>query len=151
MGSNIIFKNEFNIAGIQVRTSNKHIEKIQELWNKFFSEKIYEKVQNKINPEQIYCIYTDYESDFNGDYTCLIGFEVDKLDNISDGLISRTIQKAKYQTFSDKGSVNEITPNLWKKIWNTKLDRVYKADFELYDLTTIFSENSEVKIFICIE
>ncbi len=148
MESNIVFKNELKIVGIAVKTNNEHIEKIQTLWEKFFSENISEKIQNKINPNQIYCIYTDYESDLNGDYTCLIGFEVDKLNDISDGLISRTIQKAKYQIFSDNGKITEITPNLWQKIWNTKLNRIYNADFELYNLTTMFTENSEVKIFI---
>ena len=151
MGSNTVLKDEFKIVGIEVRTNNKHIEKIQALWGNFFSENISEKIQNKINPNQIYCLYTDYESDLNVDYTCLIGYEVDKFKNISDRLISRTIQEAKYQFFFDKGKINEAIPNIWQKIWNTKLNRIYKTDFELYDLTTMLTDNSEVNVFVCIK
>jgi predicted transcriptional regulator YdeE len=148
MGTDIVIKEKFNIAGIGVRTNNRDIEKIRELWDRFFKEQIIEKINNKINPEKIYCVYTDYESDLNGDYTCIIGFEVDDIDYIADGLLSRTIQRAGYQVFSDTGNINKVTPCLWQKIWNTELDRLYKADFEIYNTKTMLSENSEVKIYI---
>lgn len=73
---NLVKLDAFTIVGISARTNNaqeiagKGI--IPQQWQKFFKEGILEKIPNKASPT-IYAVYTDYESDRNGEYTFLIG------------------------------------------------------------------------------
>jgi predicted transcriptional regulator YdeE len=76
----------FKIVGISVQTTNqdgKAAVDLGNLWGKFFAENISSKIKNKISND-IYSIYTDYESDFTGKYTTIIGFKADSFDNLSD-------------------------------------------------------------------
>lgn len=45
--------------------------------NIFFVEQIGAEITGKVS-EAIYAIYTDYESDYRAEYTCLIGYQVDR-------------------------------------------------------------------------
>ena len=107
------------IIGIEIRTSNENgvaIEDLGKLWGQFFSENIASKIPNKIS-DNIYAVYTDYESDYKGKYTTIIGCEVDKLDNIPDGLIGREFASQKSKTFLAKGEIHKAVGETWSEIW----------------------------------
>ena len=58
--------NNFKIIGISTQTTNENGQSIQDveaLWNRFWNENIVAQVPNKVN-EDIYAVYTDYESDY---------------------------------------------------------------------------------------
>lgn len=60
-----------------------------------------------------------------------------------------TIAPASYKKFTGYGSFAEgMVYQLWKKIWNTHLNRSYIADFELYDERCANPTNAEVDIYI---
>ena len=66
MNNQIIQK--FNVIGISVRTTNENgqsAKDIEALWVKFWGEEIQKQIPNKVN-DDIYAVYTDYETDFNG-------------------------------------------------------------------------------------
>ena len=66
------------IIGISVKTTNENGQStadIEQLWEYFFSKNIISHIPNKKN-ENIFSIYTDYESDFRGKYTTILGVEV---------------------------------------------------------------------------
>jgi predicted transcriptional regulator YdeE len=68
----------FKIIGISTETTNqagKAAADLGQLWARFFAENIPNQIQNKISGE-IYAIYTDYESDFTGKYTKIIGANI---------------------------------------------------------------------------
>ena len=72
----------FKIIGISTETSNKEGEAstaIGALWGQFISENLLEKIPNRVDSD-IVCIYTDYESDYTGKYTCILGLKVSSLD-----------------------------------------------------------------------
>ena len=88
----------FNIIGISVRTTNEGGQAatdIPALWNRFMSEGIADRIQNKID-QSIYCIYTDYEKDHTKPYTTLIGCSVDQLDNTPAGMVGKNFSGGKY-------------------------------------------------------
>jgi predicted transcriptional regulator YdeE len=145
---------KINIIGISVRTSNSNGEAardIPELWAKFMSESILEKIHNKVD-NTIYCLYTDYEKDFSMPYTTILGCAVTNLKELPTGMVSKTIEGGNYQKFIAKGNINEgIVFKKWMQIWNSDLDRTYTSDFEVYGEKTSDSSNAEVDIFIAIK
>ena len=65
----------FKIIGISTETTNKSrkaAEDLGKLWQQFFKENVAGRIANKLSDE-IYSIYTDYESDFTGNYKAIIG------------------------------------------------------------------------------
>jgi predicted transcriptional regulator YdeE len=145
---------KFNVIGISVRTTNENGQSgkdIGELWNKFMMEKVLEQIPNKIE-SSVYCIYTDYESDFTKPYTTIIGCKVKDLSTIPDGMIGRTIKSGNYSKHLAKGNnLQEIVVHTWMNIWNSDLKRLYTADFEVYGEKAQNPENAEVEIFVAIE
>ena len=147
---------EFKVIGISIRTTNENgqsAKDIEAIWEKFWGEKIQEKIPNKVN-DDIYAVYTDYETDFNGAYTTIIGLPVNSLENVPKGFVGITIKKAEYQKFVSKGKMPEAVVNTWIEIWeNKELNqiRAYKADFTIHGKKYYDGDNAEVETFISVE
>ncbi|MBP9479499.1 MAG: AraC family transcriptional regulator [Sebaldella sp.] len=138
------------IVGIKVRTKNadNQSEKdMSKLWSSFMSENIMEKIPNKIDLH-IYTIYTNYESDFTGEYDVILGCEVSSTDNLPSGLISQEFPNMSGLIFESKGQIPESIVKTWNEIWTTPLDRAYIADIEKYKISDFQDENAVVEIFI---
>jgi len=124
----------FDIIGISVRTTNKDERSqkdIGELWARFMSEGVMEKIPGKESAD-IYCVYTDYETDFNGAYTTIIGCRVNTLEMIPEGMDGKTIPSSKYQVYKSSGEMPKALMETWKIIWDSDIYRAYTADFDLY-------------------
>lgn len=140
------------IIGIETRTTNQNGQAMQDiggLWNRFFSENIISKIPNAVN-SNIYTIYTDYESDYTGEYTTLLGLEVSSLDEIPSGLVGREFPKQNFKKFLAKGAMPQAVAEAWQKIWeqDKELNRLYQYDYELYTEKSQQGDLSEVEIFI---
>lgn len=133
----------FLLEGIQVRTNNANGRAkadIGQLWQRFYGEGFPQKIANKLS-EDLYCVYTDYESDHLGDYTCFLGYRVEKTDNKADTSMMH-ISAASYQTFDASGELPHSVLKVWETIWkDSSLKRAFSADFDLYK----FSEATEGK------
>jgi predicted transcriptional regulator YdeE len=141
----------FKIIGISIRTNNqKAANDLGKLWSKFIGENTAKKIPNKIS-EDIYSIYTDYESDHNGDYTNIIGYQVSSIENTANGLVSKEIPSSNYQKFTAKGKFPECVQNTWGEIWNSEIERSYVADFEVYGDKSMNMTDAEVNIFISVK
>lgn len=142
----------FNIIGISVRTNNNVGGKdIGNLWAKFISEDIFEKIPNK-NSYDVYGIYTDYESDHTGDYTAIVGCHVSTLDEIPAGMVGKCIPASNYEIFTAKGKMPECVYGKWTEIWqNNELERTYSTDFEIYGAKSQNPMEAEVDIFISVK
>ncbi len=145
---------KINIVGISVRTSNNNGEAARDipaLWNKFMVEGIAGKISDKVD-ETIYCLYTDYEKDHTMPYTTILGCAVNSIEELPEGLVSKTVEVVNYQKFTAKGNINEgIVFNEWMKIWNSDLNRAYTTDFEVYGEKATDMSNAEVDIFIALK
>jgi predicted transcriptional regulator YdeE len=144
----------FKLIGISIRSSNISGQAAQDLgllWQRFFQENISDKIPNKTG-EEIYSVYTDYESDYQGEYTCLIGMKTDSLNEIPVGLIGREFSEAEYKKFVATGKIPEAVVETWMEIWSKdkELNRSYTADFEIYGPASQQGDNSEVEIFIAV-
>ncbi|WP_316842152.1 GyrI-like domain-containing protein [Pedobacter gandavensis] len=143
----------FFVVGISVRTSNdpgKAIIDIPELWARFSTENIAAKLDHKLGDE-VYCIYTDYEGDYTQPYTTVIGFTVQNLDQIPEGMRGVAIEAGPYEKYALKGNMNEgLVYNAWLDIWKSGASRTYTTDFEVYGEKAQNPEAAEVDIFIAV-
>ena len=140
------------IYGISTRTKNANemnpeTAKIGAIWNKFDST----VEVNYKDGEKVYGVYYNFESDANGEFDVLAGYETlnDKLDTVK-------IQKGKYLVFNkvfdetDDNTRIQAVIETWGKIWeyfsdeNSKYKRKYETDFEYY------KTQNEIEIFISI-
>lgn len=142
----------FKIIGVSVRTTNENgqsSKNIGALWNTFMTEGILDKIPNKISNE-IYSIYTDYESDHTKPYTTILGCKVENIDKIPEGMIAKTVDGGNYTKFVAKGDMTKGASvyKEWMKIWQMDLQRTYTADFEVYGEKAQNPTDAEVDIFI---
>ncbi len=146
---------EFKVIGISVSTTNEggqSIEDMGALWGKFYSDGISSKIPNKVS-EEVYSIYTDYETDYTGKQTAIIGHKVKSLDEIPVGLVGREFKGGKYIKLVAKGEMPDAIVDAWKKVWkeDKELKRRYTADFEVYGAKPKNGAESEVDVFIATE
>lgn len=144
--------NNLKIIGISVEKTNqngKAIEDLGKLWGRFFSENVIEKIPNKIN-EEVYAVYTDYENDYRGKYTTIIGMAVSSLDKIPAGLVGRAFEAQNFKKFIAKGEMPNAVGKTWKEIWDkdAELNRSYIYDYEVYGSRSQNGANAEVDIYI---
>ena len=118
-------ENGFEIYGVKTRTKNEDEiggeGKIPALWSKFMGE-LYD------GKSEIYSVYCNYESDFNGHYDNFIGTRLgQKCDK------NLKIQSGKYALFSFANEPQNVA-KFWDEIWryfeSSELERAYKTDFE---------------------
>jgi len=138
----------FTVVGIAVRTINKDGKSqkdISELWNQFMYGQIAAYVPHK-ESDDVYCIYTDYDSNFMGEYTTILGYKVSSAANLPDGLVVKEIPVSDYRVYTCEGKIPECVGRTWMHIWEQPdTDRAYKADFEVYGPES--QDQGEEKVF----
>jgi predicted transcriptional regulator YdeE len=153
---------EMKLVGISVRTNNNceldpTTSKIGITMQRFFAQNINNKISNPIDSDRILAVYTNYESDFMGDYTYFIGREVTSFEGLNNGLEPLTIPHQVYAKFtSEVGKIPDVVIDMWKQIWqmravNLGAERAYVADFEDYDKRSADPLNAILDIYIGIK
>jgi len=144
----------FNIIGIAIRTTNENgqaSQDIAELWQKFLSEKIIDKIPNKVSTE-IYSLYTEYEGDHMKPYTTLLGCKVENLTDVPTGMLGKSFDGGQYIKTSAKGDLMlGLIVNHWSNIFQMDLNRNYDADFEVFGEKAQDPSNAEVDFYVGIQ
>lgn len=150
---------EIKLMGIITRTNNASemdpsTAKISSTVQKYFQNSLSEKIISRTKPGTTYGAYTEYESDFTGDYTYFIGEEVTSFDKIPEEFSTISIPAQNYTRFTNgPGSMPDVCINAWQEIWGmTSKDlggeRKYLADFEIYDERAHDHRNTILDIYI---
>lgn len=143
----------FDVIGISVRTTNQNGQSqadIGTLWQRFFAENTAAKIPAKTS-DDIYCLYTDYESDANGPYTTVIGCKVSNVDNIPDGLVKLKILGEKYRLYESTGKLPDCVLQTWQEIWQFPVERKYLTDFDVYGEGCKDPQNATVEIYLSVK
>lgn len=149
----------FQVMGLEVRTTNKAEfsgnGRIASLWQQFFAEDTAAKIPNKIDNAIIVCYY-DYESDYTGEYSYLVGVRVEDLEEIPESMAGLTVPTGNYAIFTtNKGPVVPEIVKTWQHIWQLEEDdalkRSYYIDFEVHDERSLNPDDGQVDIYIGIE
>lgn len=123
----------------------------------YFHGGLASKIEARKKPGTTFCVYTNYDSDFNGDYTYFIGEEVTSFDNVAEGMETLVIPAQRYAKFTNQpGAMPGVCIAMWQNIWTmTDADlggkRAYIADFEVYDERSIDHNNVVLDIYIGIK
>ncbi len=146
------FVNGFKVIGISIETTNQDGQAMTDLmglWQRFQEENLLNTIPNQLNTD-ILSIYTDYESDYTGKYTCVLGLEVSSLDNIPEGMVGREFPAQNVTTFMAQGALPMAVADTWREIWGSDaaLNRSYTYDYEVYSDRARNGEESEVDIYI---
>lgn len=137
------------VEGIGIRTTNQEgqsMKDIGKVWQRFFEEGMYEKIENKINHKTI-GLYTDYEGDYTKPYQFIVGVEVSKKTKNT----VKVIPKGQYAKFVIIGDVQKSVGELWEKIWQMDLDRKYTCDFEEYQNNSEDMQKQEIHVYIALK
>ena len=152
MNYEIVELKEKIVEGIGVRTNNqngKSIGDIGGVWQRFFTDGEYAKIENKVNNKTI-GLYTDYDGDYTCDYYFLAGSEVKEKSNDMENRVCKVIPGGKYAKFVIIGDVQKSVGEAWQEIWNMDLDRKYTCDFEEYQNNTEDMQRQEIHVYVAI-
>lgn len=143
----------FELIGIEKRTSNEpgkgNID-IPALWNQFNQEDVCNQLTGRVD-EDVYAVYTDYESDHNGEYTILIGCKVEPGTAVPDGMRKLEVPAENYNKFEARGQMPDIVINQWHAIWGMEMPRKYSVDLEVYRSEKEEMTHAEVDIYIAVD
>lgn len=152
---------EMKLVGITTRTNNAHLfesdpstNKIAAAVQKYFHGGLAEKIKSRKKPGTTYCVYTNYESDFTGDYTYFIGEEVTSFEEVAEGFETLIIPAQNYAKFTNQsGPMPSVCIDMWQNIWKMSAsdlggERAYLADFEVYDERSVDHNNVILDIYI---
>jgi len=149
---------EIKLVGIACRTNNAQETtpraKIGAMVQKYMQDSLATQIQHRKNPGTGYSVFTDYDSDFTGDYTYFIGEEVTSFDPLPRDFEKHTIPAQQYTKFTTlPGVMPTVCIEAWQKIWAmtpTELGgpRNYVADFELYDARAQDPQHTVLDIYI---
>jgi predicted transcriptional regulator YdeE len=153
MTTNMDFKHTeesgFFVSGIEVRTTNSNGQSQKDiggLWTKFMTENIADKIPAKLS-DDIYCVYTDFETDHTGWYTAVIGCQVSEAGDIADWFTA-LVPEGSYRVYEPRGKFPDCVANTWMQIWQDGIDRAYLADYDLYKAGVKSFEETEVEVHL---
>ena len=159
MQKSLIELPEMRLVGITARTNNKtEADKMKgKIWpcvQRYFHQQLFDQIQNRKKPGITICAYTEYESDYTGDYTYFIGEEVTSHTDIPEGFDKLLIPAQNYAKFTTgPDAMPDVLIKAWNQIWTmTPKDfggkRNYHTDFELYDERAQDHQKVVLDIFI---
>jgi len=139
------------ISGLTIRTDNATemdptTGQIGPLWQRFDNTVPVDYQHG----ERVYGVYSDYESDHNGKFTVLAGYDGKNLPQDLP-LETITIEAGKYLVFTHKGEMPQIAIDAWTQVWqyftndDAEHHRRYSTDFEFYPY------NNEIQVHIAIK
>jgi len=148
------------VAGFQVRTSNARElagqGQIGALWQRFFAENLLAEIPN-LTAESLCVVYSNYESDENGEYDYLLGAPVSTIEGLPQGVTFAAIATGQYAVVTtEKGPVAEVVQAAWKHIWGLSPAelggrRAYLTDYEIYDARAANPAEAVVEIRLGLE
>lgn len=135
---------EIKLRGITARIEKKaesdsDSNQIGKVLSKYFGENISAGIKNRKSPGRTFCVYTNYEKDFTGEYDYFVGEEVSGFGEPAEGLKELTLPESSYAKFTvGPGSMPGLCIEAWGAIWKKTPEdlggaRAYIADFEIYD------------------
>ena len=150
----------FTVVGIALRTNNAKEMTVDGVigkqWGRMMTDGLLAKIPNKAD-QSIVAVYTDYASDYNGEYTFLLGARVSSDSGAPAGMVAKKIPAGRYAVFTtEKGRAAKVVPEAWMRINSLKKsavggDRTYSVDFEIYDQRANDPQSAQVDVYVGIK
>ena len=121
----------FTILGIWDRASNSCPERIGTLWRRFHRMGSAQCIDGRLD-DTVYCVYCEYQGDYTGEYTVVIGCAVPTDTPVPEEMRTIRIAAGRFAVISVTGPLPQGVFEAWSEIWKSPLDRTYQADFDRY-------------------
>ncbi len=140
----------FEVVGIEARTANAQEMTgkgaIPKLWERLTREGLLEKIPNRVGSDMI-ALYTDYQSDKNGEYRYVLGAKVSSTRDVPAGMSAYNVPAGEYARFSAADvSSPAVIVGLWQHIWSLEdsgqLPRAYRTDYEIHHKSKLGEEGT---------
>ena len=118
------------IMGIRCRTSNadgRSVADIPACWQDFLLQNVAAQLPNRAKTPAFFAVYSEYESDWTGEYTFMLGSEVTKADSIPECLAVTRIPAHTYAVFTAAGPMPDALLGVWMSGGGTILPRPYTS------------------------
>ena len=122
------------IIGYQVSTSYETVaQDMGLLWQKAMDPNFVQQIPGA-DPTALYVIYTNYASNYTGAYDAIIGYPVETVEAVPEGMVAIALSEGAYATYLAEGNLQASVPSIWQDIWaaEANLQRAYQADYEVY-------------------
>jgi predicted transcriptional regulator YdeE len=140
------------VTGPALRTSAEHAATdIPAFWQRFMDERWLERLERRADDPAVYSVYCDYESDFRGAYTMVLGIAAQDSAPPPNGARHVVVPAGHYAQFVAKGDPAQTLWRAWAYIgeeWPGRTQRRYAADFERHDLSSLGAADVEVTILV---
>lgn len=145
----------FFVAGYEVRTSNvaeanPQTAKIPPLWEKIERGALEALIPKRLAKGKPFVVYHNYQSNHQGPYSLLVGYQVIGQDDVPMGLSGLNVPAGRYLMFTAEGPKPGSVAQAWHRIQYYfeqpgALQRAYTFDYEVHDNT------QRVSIFVAIK
>ena len=139
---------ELVIIGPALRTSTEQAARdIPAFWQRFMQESL----PVLKGARDVYAVYCDYESDYLGPYTMLLGVQVDAKASVPEGMSKVVIPRGNYARFMAQGDPAQVIWRTWAHVngaWERRGERRYSADFERYALASMGQGPVEAEVLV---
>ena len=120
------------VVGVSGKVSNDREDLIDSVWELFENSDVLDYLNENNISEDIVSVYHEFESDYIGKYTLLIGYEVEDDYETPIGLNFVDIE-LNHTTVVVKGELPDAIFEEWDNIYeDTSKERAYIADFDIY-------------------
>lgn len=124
----------FEVVGIALRTSNDVADRtIPPFWGRFIAEGILQKIPGRVN-DDIHAVYTRFVHpgvDNSGEYTFVIGAQVEPRQDAPDGMVKVTVPASTRLFFPVTMGRPDLVGERWVEIWNRQdLAKTFISEYE---------------------
>jgi predicted transcriptional regulator YdeE len=147
----------FTVVGLTARTSNAKEASgngvIGAFWARLRKDGLLNQIKHRADTHVI-AVYSDYESDKDGDYTYTLGSKVSSAKDVPEGMVARRSDSGDYAIFTAQGGpAMRLVMGLWQRIWSlekspSKLRRAYRTDYEIYVDPDADDASQKVDVYI---
>lgn len=123
---------ETYVAGLAFRTKNELEQNPATGW----IAKTWGRVRTMKNPNPPAAVSTDYDSDYHGYFTEVVGFTRNSANEFAPGEVLAKVPAGRYAKFVNTGKLPEVVIEAWQTVWQAEkdgsLERAYTTDLEIY-------------------
>ena len=114
---------------------------LQQMWQYFETNDISTVIEN-INDERVFLVYADFKQNLNTYTKVLLGYKVENIGKVYEGLSALTVPASEFAVFESTGDSDSelFIAKTWGDIASTNLIKPKKHAVEIYT----FDENNEV-------
>lgn len=141
------------VIGVSAKVTTEDeqsMKQIDQLWDRFFSEDIYNKIPFKAN-DKIVVVCFGYEGETKKTFQYLLGCEVTSTSAIPPGMVAKEVPASTYAQFSVKGKFPEALKETWESISKSILKRLYSGDIEVYSVENGRPTYDAIVVLVSIE